>query len=516
MQLNQLIESMGVAIQTGEVGVEITQLTDDSRRVSPGALFIARSGQCADGAAYIDQAIERGAVAVLAPPGCCGDLPAQIVRLEADTVDQALASRLAERFFDQPSRKLALIGVTGTNGKTTVAFAIQHLLLHFGVKTGMIGTVLIDDGAQRRRAELTTPGPIDLSDQLARMAANGCRAAALEISSHALDQGRSAGLQFKAGVFTNLTGDHLDYHETMDAYAAAKAKLFEQLSDQGVGVINADDPLSQTMAQACRGEVRWCTLGDSLLGDRSCRAEVLELCASHSRARFVGPWGDCDVRLPMIGRHNVYNALQAAAAAYTIEKFDADQLVRALAHCPIAPGRLEPVTADWPNAVGRGEEKSADFPAVLVDYAHTHDALKNVLTALRSVTAGRLIVLFGCGGDRDRTKRPKMAAVVRQLADCVIISNDNPRTEDPERIIDDILKGAPDTESPKSSTLQVEPDRAKAIALAIGMAQGDDTVLIAGKGHEDYQILGSQTIHFDDRQQASKALRRRRKNMERA
>ncbi len=496
-----LFDALDIQCRGGTAGdVMVRDLTDDSRNVQSGYLFIARSPD----PAHTRQAIERGAVAILARPDLASQLanesPSSVAWYTATSVGQPLAGAIAERFFEHPSRKLTLIGVTGTNGKTTTAFIIQHLLRGAGVACGMIGTVWIDDGNQRRPAELTTPGAIEMSRLLAELVDHGCRAVVAEVSSHALHQGRTAALDFDTAVFTNLTGDHLDYHDTLDDYAVAKAVLFEQLSNHGWAVLNRDDPSASRMSDRCKAPTIWCSLAESPtiepdVHDTICHASVLHLAADHSRARFDGPWGSVEVKLPLVGRHNVANALHAAAAANTVTPL-ARTLRQGLERCPTIPGRLERVR------IGGAHRQ----PVVFVDYAHTHDALENVLGALQPLAKGRLVVVFGCGGDRDRTKRPKMATAACRFGDRVFVTSDNPRTEDPMRIIDDAIKGVPDDARAK---VTVEADRAAAIAAAIAEASDDDTVLVAGKGHEDYQIVGTAKRYFDDREQAADALRRR-------
>ena len=417
MRLAELIEGRELVLAHGDGAVPIADLTDDSRRVGPGCLFIARSGTQTEGRTYIAAAVAAGAVAVLTdrpidrPPAACDGHP--VAWIVAEKVDQRLAGALAERFFGYPQRKLALLGVTGTNGKTTTAFLIKHLLRQADTPCGMIGTIVIDNGAEVSPAALTTPGAVELSRLLAAMVAHGCRAAVIEASSHALEQGRTAALDFQVAVFTNLTGDHLDYHATMAEYFAAKALLFESLSPEACAVLNADDAWAEQIAARCPARKLWCTLGAGDHGESTCRAEALELAADFSRARFDGPWGSVEATLPLIGRHNLANALQALAAASAVTDLS-DRLPAALAQCPQVPGRLEPVRID-----GAGPD-----PTVLVDYAHTHDALEHVLEALRPLTRGHLRVVFGCGGDRDRSKRPKMGEVATRLADDVIITSD--------------------------------------------------------------------------------------------
>ncbi len=493
--LHVLMSGLGLKLVRGDDRVVVTDLTDDSRQVRPSSLFVARCGTGDDGRRYIGDALARGAAVIISDRQPEGDGSAERAAwLSHEQVDQALAGELAERFFDRPGRRLNLIGVTGTNGKTTVSMICRHLLQHAGVRCGLMGTVYCDDGQQQQPAALTTPGAIDISRMLANMVANGCAAAVMEVSSHALDQRRTAALAFDAAVFTNLTGDHLDYHETMQQYASAKAKLFEPLGPDNWAVLNADDAYAVELAERCEAKLIHCTLGADREAEARhvCSAKVLELTAAGSGARFTGHWGSVELRLPLIGRHNVANALQAMAAASTVCALTRETC-RSLEQLPPVPGRLEPVASD-----------DEDAPTVLVDYAHTHDALANVLDALRPITPGRLIVLFGCGGDRDRTKRPKMAAEVCARSDHAIITSDNPRTEEPAAIIDDICAGVP-----AGASHQIEPDRARAIELAIGQAQRGDTVLLAGKGHEPYQQVGTQRHHFDDREQAAEVLRAR-------
>ncbi len=528
MNIDQFAQAGELAVRRGDASRPVGDLTDDSRRVTPGVVFLARAGVAGDGAAYIADAVRRGAAAVVTEPGVAPELPEAVAHLTAERLDQARAGHIAEAYFGRPSQKLRLVGVTGTNGKTTTAFLIQHLLRAAGWPTGLIGTIFVDPGdpAHRRPAELTTPGAIDFSRMLAEMVAHRCHAAVCETSSHALDQGRTAALRFDVGVFTNLTGDHLDYHGTMDAYAAAKAKLFESLPEKGWAVINADDPWAERIARDCRARRVWTTFGHGELdvardGDVVCRGEVLELAATHTRARLDGPWGSLDLTLPLVGRHNVSNLLQAAAAANCLVGM-ARTLRTALPNCPNVPGRLEridpphdaapptldlappsPATTATP-ASPRPAAHTPPAPTVLVDYAHSHDSLENALMAVRPVTRGRLIVLFGCGGDRDKTKRPKMAAVACRLADRVLLTSDNPRTEDPAQIIRDALTGVP---AVKRGSVTVLEDRAEAIRAAVLEARADDTVLIAGKGHEDYQVVGTTRRPFDDREHARAALR---------
>lgn len=516
MLLQELIEGLGLRVVVGKAEQVVTEITDDSRAVTPGCLFIARSGHKTDGHDFVIDAIQRGATSVLTDGKLThtdSQIDAPVAWVQSDRpVDNALLALLAERFFAHPSDKLKLVGVTGTNGKTTTVLIIQHLLKAAGVKAGIIGTIVIDDGATRTESNLTTPGAIELSRILAAMVRNGCTAAVMETSSHALHQNRTGALRFSVAAFTNLTGDHLDYHGTMEQYAAAKALLFERLSPDATAVVNAEDLWAARMISGSSARVLGCAIDrkqhatSSNAGTKQAqaltkpqvRATLRGLHAGSSDALFEGPWGACEVRLPFVGRHNVMNALQAAACANAVTPLTASLLVQAFSDCPAPPGRLEPVSI---ASVG-----AAKLPTVLVDYAHTHDALQNVLQALRPLTKGKLITLFGCGGDRDRTKRPKMAKVACDLSDLVVVTSDNPRTEDPQAIITEILTGVP---ASAQSKVTVEADRAQAIARTIAQARPDDVVLLAGKGHENYQIIGTTKRHFDDRQEAANALTQR-------
>ncbi len=523
MDLRRLIQNLGPALVTGRGDTPLADLTDDSRRATPGCCFIARDTGDERWRGFAREAIERGAVAVIAPRPI--DAPEGLSVAVAQGIDQAFAGRLAARFFDHPADKLKLIGVTGTNGKTTVATLTQHLLNAAGLKCGLIGTVALDHGSPQgpQPAELTTPGAIDLHRHFAAMVRNGCKACAMEVSSHALDQGRVDGLNFAAAVFTNLTQDHLDYHGTMEAYLVAKSKLFTSLKPHATAVLNAHEPSAHIIAASTDAFIIWTSAADMRSGEVEgvpdfkivdprveqvtvASAELLIGTARGSRIRFWN--GDIEqspvVDVPLVGMHNVSNFLQAVAIARTVGGPDCHPLLNTRA-LPAVPGRLEVVRIDTPAGTKP--------PAALVDYAHTPDALENVLAALRPLTPapGRLIVVFGCGGDRDRTKRPKMAKIAVDLADVAVLTSDNPRTEDPQRILDDALAGL--TTRQRENVI-VEIDRAAAIRAAILEARAGDTVLIAGKGHEDYQILadassptGTRKIHFDDREHAAEALR---------
>jgi UDP-N-acetylmuramoyl-L-alanyl-D-glutamate--2,6-diaminopimelate ligase len=495
---------------------EVTSIADDSRAVTPGCLFVARSGTKTDGRQFVADAVAKGAVAIVhvGDDPCAGDpRAAAVVRVRAkDGTDLTrLVGQLADILEGNPSEWLRMVGITGTNGKTTMAFLVQQFVRAAGSPCGVIGTVVIDDGAVAEPANLTTPGGIETARALGRMVRNGCTACAMEVSSHALDQGRADALRFRTAIFSNLTGDHLDYHGTMEKYAAAKARLFRMLPHDGTAVVNADDPWHAAMLEGCRARVLRCSVRTSAEAGTTCASGACgtpaDCTATIHASRlgwqdttFDGPWGSVRVKLPIVGRHNAMNALEAAAAAWSIG-VPAEAIARALAACQAPPGRLEPVT-------------TTDDPfAVLVDYAHTDDALLNVLTALRPLVGpgGRLVAVFGCGGDRDRTKRPRMMRVACAHSDRVIVTSDNPRTEDPEAIIDEVMSGRPASEqgTPAAAPAVVrQADRARAIEQAVSEARPGDIVLIAGKGHEDYQIVGTEKRPFDDRLAARAALGR--------
>jgi len=526
MKLGELIAGLAVrpAGRAGAApGVRVCDITDDSRTVVPGSLFIARGGSKDDGRKFVPDAVRAGAVAVLTDDPDVEVPRSEAVALLISDDLPVVAARMAERFYGSPSSKLDLIGVTGTNGKTTTAHLVHQIMNGVGVRCGLIGTVVIDDGREVAPAMLTTPPATELSRTMAVMVENGCSAAVMEVSSHALDQDRAAGLSFDIAVFTNLTGDHLDYHGTMEEYAAAKAKLFGSLPDTGWAIVNAEDPAAARMLQNCRANVLRCYVDDATAGAGkrapveagvgACRATVRSMTMSGMVVCFAGPWGRFESPVRLVGRHNVMNALQALAACHAAG-VQAAALERQIQVAEAPPGRLQPVS-----------EPSDPF-AVLVDYAHTDDALRKVMGTLRPLLEhrgpgqgskpaydGRLCVVFGCGGDRDASKRPRMGAVAAELADMVIVTSDNPRTERPSDIIDQILGGVPGELRHK---VTVDADRARAIQRAVEQSRPGDIVLIAGKGHETDQISpdgrgGTVRQHFDDREVAAAALTLRRR-----
>ncbi len=459
--------------------VAVTSITDDSRRVSQGCCFVAVRGEHHDGHQFVQAAARAGAAVVLVEREVTPPSSTPVLRV-ADT-HQALA-RLAAAFHDLRGGSacgLKLIGITGTNGKSTVAWMLRSILRAANQPCALIGTIEYDLITQRRPAPLTTPGAPALCELLAGARDAGAAWLLLEVSSHALDQRRCDGLAFAAGVFTNLSGDHLDYHGNMEAYFAAKRRLFDLLEAGAPAVVNRDDERGDWLATSLPAPI----VGFGLdANEVDVRATVRSMTRRGSEVTFIGRSFETALHLSLIGRHNVGNALAAAATAEALG-IESEAIRDGLRLLTGVPGRLQRVEPEgWPFGV-------------LVDYAHTDAALNNVLACLRPLTAGRLICVFGCGGDRDRTKRPRMAASVDRYADLAWVTSDNPRTEDPEAILGDIIPGF----GPRPNCrIRVEVDRRRAIEAAIAQAREGDTVLIAGKGHEDYQLIGDKVLHFDD------------------
>ena len=485
MQLKTLAGAIPVRQVIGPLDRAVESIAYDSRRVQRNGLFVALRGEKNDGHEFIGQAIENGASVIVAereeknPRATC---------LLVENTRTALAD-LAATFYGLPARRLKLAAVTGTNGKTTTTFLIKHICEKAGLRCGLIGTVRYEIGERVLPAARTTPESLDLQELLAQIANAGCRAAAMEVSSHALTQERVRGLEWDVAVFTNLTQDHLDYHGTMKNYFESKAKLFAQLAQQQkkrkpVAVVNMDDYYGEQLLDKIDTKISLITFGMGVRADFR---------ASNYRMEFGGTSYQLDargksylVRLPLIGRFNVANSMAALAAANALG-LNLREAVLSLGKSPQVPGRLEMVPA------------KRQFQ-VFVDYAHTPDALLNVLKTLRQLEPGRLIVVFGCGGDRDRQKRPLMGRIADQNADYSIITSDNPRKEDPNAIISEIEKGF------GSDRYEKVAGRAEAIARAIALAQPRDIILIAGKGHETYQEFADHTVPFDDIQVARRAI----------
>ncbi len=461
----------GLLLQMPAALPAISGLSADSRTVHPGYAYLAVQGSQADGHDFITDAVTRGAVLVVAERPSGSGVPEIIV-----TSGRLAAQALARTWYGNPGDALTLIGVTGTNGKTTTVSLLRHLLDQAGA-AGSIGTLGAFDGegnsVESTAGSLTTPGPVDIQATLAVLRDRGCRSVAMEASSHALQQGRLDGLAFRAGVFTNLTRDHLDYHGTMEAYLASKLRLATLLTNDGVAVINAEDTAWRSM----RRDVRRITFGRHAAGD--VHATGISLDAGGCRFRLEGVFGSADVNLPLLGDFNLSNALGAAACALALG-LPLRAVAARLDTAPQVPGRMERIS---------------DAPAVVLrDYSHTPDSLERALDTLRPLTTGRLIVVFGCGGDRDPGKRPMMGRIAAERSDLAIVTSDNPRTEDPEQILNEIVAGMGNV--PRRQMV----DRREAIREALAVARPGDTVLLAGKGHETYQVIGTDKLPFDERE----------------
>ncbi len=495
MRLSDLLPHLPGAEPLDPGDPEVSAVECDSRRVGPGALFAAVPGSRTDGHAYVRAAVEAGAVACL----ISRDVPAPgAVRVRVPDTEQALG-RAADAFWGHPSRHLRVVGITGTNGKTTTAFLVQHLLERSGWPTGRIGTVGYAFPSGEEPAPLTTPDAPTLQQALARLVREGARAAVIEVSSHALDRQRVEGCRWACAAFTGLSQDHLDYHRTMEAYFQAKRLLFVRYAPDAPAAVNADDPYGQRLLSELGS--RAVSYG---LRAGGIRFRVEEAGPLGLRGRVCTPRGEVPVELPLPGRFNALNAACALAVAACLG-LDPLEAAPLLADAPRVPGRLEVV----PNALGF---------AVYVDYAHTPDALERVLETVAAVTPRRLIVVFGCGGDRDRGKRPLMAAAAARHAHAVVLTADNSRSEPTERILDQIeaglppgwtRAGGPPELAGADQTYARVPDRAEAIRWAVAAARAGDAVVIAGKGHETTQTLGDRVIPFDDRQEARQALAER-------
>ncbi|HEU4449794.1 MAG TPA: UDP-N-acetylmuramoyl-L-alanyl-D-glutamate--2,6-diaminopimelate ligase [Gaiellaceae bacterium] len=478
------LDALARAVGAGEVRngapTRVTDLAYDARAVVPGCLFVCVPGRRADGHDFAPAAVERGAAALVVERPLALPVPQLVV---ADA--RAAMALAADAFFGYPTRELEVAGVTGTNGKTTTAFLLYSILAAAGRRPGLLGTVEMRIGGERRAVTRTTPEAVDLQRTFREMLESGDRSCAMEASSHGSELKRLLGTRFRALVFTNLSQDHLDLHGTMEAYYDAKRRLFTEPDvdgDRPPAAVNVSDEHGRRLAQELRG------LGGRLLTfglgeDADVRAEGLELTPATTAFSAAG----LDLRPRLRGRFNVENVLGAVAAARLLGLED-DAIVRGVEHVSGVPGRFEAVDEGQPFAV-------------LVDYAHTPEALENVLAEARRLAAGKLVCVFGCGGDRDRAKRPLMGAVVGRLADRAIVTSDNPRSEEPGAIIEEIVAGMPEA-------YEIEPDRAAAIALALDGAAAGDVVVIAGKGHEQGQELADRTVPFDDRDVARDALRR--------
>lgn len=475
----------------GNLNVSVRAITDDSRAVSAESLFVAAKGERVDGHEFIPEAKRRGMLVLVSQQ------PVREVSLPFVRVDDSRKALglLGSRFYGDPSSHIRMIGVTGTNGKTTTTYVCKALLETLGHPVGLIGTVVYQIGERTIPATHTTPGSLELQQLLAKMVAGGCTAAVMEVSSHALAQDRTSGCEFDVAVFSNLTQDHLDFHKTMEGYFLAKLRLFTGLT-RGLkankrAIINIDDPYGNRIVEQSPAPV-WTY---ALKAKADLRAEAVRLSLQGTNFTAATPVGSFPIESQLVGEHNVYNLLAAIGVALH-EGATPAQICEAVTKIMNVPGRFERVIAGQPFTVA-------------VDYAHTEDALVRLLTAAQALKTGRIITVFGCGGDRDRGKRPKMGAAAVRYSDVVILTSDNPRTEDPLSILEQVevgvieaLRQRPDVQYRKV------PDRREAIEEAVREARSADMVLIAGKGHEDYQIIGTKKVHFDDREVARDAIER--------
>lgn len=493
MTVAQLVAALAGQVEIierrGSLDRPVTAVTDDSRAVAAGSLFVAVKGERVDGHSYVAQVVQAGVAAVVAQ-GPVETGPVPLVRV----VDSRKALGLiGGRFYGDPSAQLSMVGITGTNGKTTTTYLCKALLEGIGRRVGLIGTVAYQIGEETIPASHTTPGALELQGLLAKMTQANLDSVVMEVSSHALAMDRTAGCEYDAAVFTNLTQDHLDYHKTMDEYFQAKLKLFTALGGgKKAGqraILNMDDPCGAQIKAACRVPV-W---GYTVKGRADLKAERVRLSMNGTTFTAATPSGTFTVESRLVGEHNVYNLLGAMGVALHAGA-TCSQVQEAVAQVSNVPGRFERVSA------------GQDF-TVVVDYAHTEDALLRLLTAAQALKTHRIITVFGCGGDRDRGKRPKMGRAAVEHSDVVVLTSDNPRTEDPMAILREVEVGVREALQRRSGVdYHLVPDRREAIGMAVRLARTGDIVLIAGKGHEDYQIVGTKKYHFDDREVAREAI----------
>lgn len=488
MRLRALMAGLEHTLVQGDPEIEITGVNVDSRRVKPGDLFICVRGTKADGHDFLPDALAAGAVAALVDRTAAWSGDMAVVAVENV---QEILPEVAARFHGYPARRLSMIGVVGTNGKTTTTYLIRSILETAGFSVGLIGTIQNLIKNRSLPAANTTPGPLELQALLAAMAEEGCSHVVMEVSSHAIALGRTRGCSFAGGVFTNITQDHLDFHRTFTEYLRVKKSFFADLPESGWAVINGDDPQAAEFLSATGA--RRLTYG--LRPENAIRAERVQVRMDGVSYRAVTPEGSGDLRLHFTGHFNVYNSLGALGAGLAAG-LDLPVIIRGLEAVSGVPGRFQLVPTGM------------DF-GVVVDYAHTDDGLDNLLRTARQLTRGRLLVVFGCGGDRDRGKRPLMGKVAARYADLVLVTSDNPRSEDPVSIIKEIEPGL--TGAGKvPGEYRLIPDREQAIRAAIAEAGTNDLVVIAGKGHETYQQFATETIHFDDREVVAAALEDRK------
>ncbi len=500
--LHSLLKVAGLSIPNGLIDVPISQITCDSRTASKGCLFLGLPGERVDGGIYWREALEAGAVAAIIGKSAAQKKPpssSKVVVVLSDEVANWIG-KIASAFWQNPSSKISLIGVTGTNGKTTTTHLIEHLSKAAGRETALFGTLVNRWPTYSSKSVHTTQFADKLQEQLAQALKAGATMAAMEVSSHSLAQHRVAGCQFAGAVFTNLSQDHLDYHSSMQNYFETKANLFSPTfldSERSCSVINIDDSWGSILAERLNEKCWRSSLKDDSVISGRAELTITNLIETPNRikGRLITPMGEGDFISPLIGSFNLMNLLQAIGVLLQ-QGFTLKSLLEATESFPGVPGRMERIELD--------QFQKVNMPTVIVDYAHTPDGLKNALKATKSFTKGELICVFGCGGDRDRGKRPKMGEYASKYADKLIFTSDNPRTEDPEQIFRDVLDGIP-----PDTQLVKELNRSIAIDIAISQSSPDDVVLVAGKGHEDYQILGNKKIPFDDRLEVRRALIRK-------
>ena len=491
--VGDLLAALGEPARTGLSSPRLTEpctgVTHDSRELVPGSIFVALRGLNTDGSRFAPQAIAAGAAAIVAESDASGPQPVPWVKV-ADA--RAALATLADAFYQHPSREMQVVGITGTNGKTTTSYLVSSIYEAAGQKCGLMGTVTYRIGDRAVEATRTTPEAPAVQRFLREMVTAGCRACVMEVSSHALSLRRVDDVRFAAGVFTNLTRDHLDFHGDMDSYFSAKRRLFEMLPDQAPAIINADDPRASALSAVARNPV---TYGISKTADVAPGTLSYSLSGLQFDARTRQ--GTVHVRSPLVGKPNVYNILAAVAAA-TALGLPLEAVEAGIRQLEAVPGRFQVVS------------RAPDDITVIVDYAHTDDALRNLLDTARPIAERRLITVFGAGGDRDRTKRPLMGMVAARLSDIVVITSDNPRTEDPARIIEEVRLGADPEARNSGAEIVTIVDRREAIGDAIRRALPGDVVLLAGKGHEAYQEIGTSRLPFDEIAIAREGLASRR------
>ena len=478
MKLKQLFKNLTVEVK-GSKDVEITGICSDSKIICPGNLFIAKRGRSSDGNEFVLDACSAGAVAIVTD--LYNPFIPKITQVIVENIDK-VEEELASRYYGAPSKSLFLAGITGTNGKTTTAYLVHHLLSSKSLSCGLLGTIECIIGEQRLLSTLTTSDVITNSKRLKEMVDKGAKAAVMEVSSHALDQNRVAGLDFDAAIFTNFSQDHLDYHETMKKYLEAKQKLFQIISDpKKVAIVNIDDPFSKKIVESCEANI--ITYGTQKHAD--VHAKEIEMNLEGTRFKLCFQGKECLIKSPLIGLFNVSNVLAAITLALTL-KVKPTQIQRKIQSFKGVPGRLEKI-------------KNTKGVHLFVDFAHTEDSLNQMLKILSTIKTGRLITVFGCGGERDKGKRPKMAQVVEAFSDQMIVTSDNPRGEDPRQIASEIVKGFK-----TNKEALVELDRYQAIERAIFMAKKGDVVVIAGRGHELFQKIQGKQVPFIDSEIAFK------------